>query len=288
DIVFERGKGRIDLISDENDNEVTLKEGDVIQPIYKRFVTNDETEDFVVDGKKLVYHIVLAVTQQYYVLDNYAFKLFAQTTSTEGHCYSEAVVPKTFVSANPAANNSNTGTASVPSEWAKAEIDKAKENELTTERVLRDYQKPITREEFCELTVNLYEKLSGKTAEPVAINPFNDTENVAVLKAYNLGIVNGTGNGQFSPDKPLNREQMAKMFFTTIQLVYPNIGDAVEDVSFTDKDQISVWAKQAVNYMFKEKIILGSDNKFNPKKEASREQAIVLVNRVFEKFKINQ
>lgn len=155
---------------------------------------------------------------------------------------------------------------------------------MTTERVLSDYQKTITREEFCELAVNLYEKLSGKTTEPVSPNPFKDTNNVAVLKAYKLGIVGGTGNGTFSPDKPLNREQMAKMFFSTLQLVYPNLGKDASEQNIADKDKISVWAKQAVNYMFKEKIIVGSNNQFNPQQEASREQAIVLVNRVFEKF----
>jgi hypothetical protein len=287
DVIFDGAVGKIDLIADEKDNKITLKTGDVIKPIYRRFITNDQSEDIVMEDKKIVYNGSLRISQNYYTSDNYAFKVFAQTNGIDGHCESEVIVPKTFISANPAPNNINTnskGNTSSPSTWAKADIDKAIESGLTTERVLKDYQKSITREEFCELAVNLYEKLSGKTIEPVSPNPFKDTDNIAVLKAYKLGIASGTGNGEFSPNKALNREQMSKMFFSTLQLVYPSIGDSAEELSFTDKDKISIWAKQAVKYMFKEKIILGSNNLFNPQQEASREQAIALVYRVFEKF----
>jgi hypothetical protein len=288
DILFDGAVGSIELITDEEDKEIVLKIGDVIKPIYKHFINNEESEEIVMEDKKIVYNGRLLISQNVFIADNYAFKVFAQTNSTEGHCYSDVVVPKTFVSTSPSANNNtktNSSTSS-PSTWAKPDIDKAKQVGLTTERVLKDYQKTITREEFCGLAVNLYEKLSGKTAEPVSPNPFKDTDNIAVLKAYKLGIVSGTGNGEFSPDKPLNREQMAKMFFATLQLIYPNISDAAEELSFADKDKISIWAKQAVNYMYKEKIILGSNNQFNPQQEASREQALVLIYRVFEKFKL--
>lgn len=281
EVLFDGVLGKFVNISDEKGNEISIKNGDVMKLVYKNFTDNNEIEEIIFEDKQMVYDNSLRITQTIYNSDNYAFKIYTQSTGRDGHALSDTVIPAKFTTTN---NDSTSNNVSSPSEWAKTDIDEAKASGLTTERVLKDYQKSITREEFCELTVNLYEKLSGKTAEPASPNPFKDTDNIAVLKAYKLGIANGTGNGEFSPEKPLNREQMAKMFFSTLQLVHPNIGDAAEELSFTDKDKISDWSKQAVKYMFKEKIILGSNNQFNPQQEASREQAIVLVYRVFEKF----
>jgi hypothetical protein len=281
DFLFKGGRGTVEYVWDrEALKETTLKDGDVLLPIYVRHTGSDKQEDVVQEDKKIVYNDKLFAMEVLADTSKLAFKIFGQSTEGDGHAYSDIIIPAKY------STNAATNDTSSPSTWAKPDIDKAKQVGLTTERVLKDYQKTITREEFCELAVNLYEKLSRKTAEPVSPNPFKDTDNIAVLKAYKLGIVSGTGNGEFSPDKPLNREQMAKMFFATLQLIYPNIGDAAEELSFEDKGKISIWAKQAVNYMYKEKIILGSNNQFNPQQEASREQALVLIYRVFEKFKL--
>jgi hypothetical protein len=276
-VLFNGSLGKIVSITDVDGKAFSVKDGDVLKPVYKHFTANNEIENIVLEGKEVIYNSKLLVSATPTLPDKFAFKIYAISTGTEGDCISDVVNAKFITS-------TSTNITSSPSTWAKADIDKAKESGLTTERVLKDYQKSITREEFCELAVNLYEKLSGKTIEPVSPNPFKDTDNIAVLKAYKLGIASGTGNGEFSPNKALNREQMSKMFFSTLQLVYPSIGDSAEELSFTDKDKISIWAKQAVKYMFKEKIILGSNNLFNPQQEASREQAIALVYRVFEKF----
>ncbi len=64
--------------------------------------------------------------------------------------------------------------------------------------------KPITREEFCELAVLLYEKVTETAAAPVSPNPFTDTTNSQILKAYALGITTGTSTTTFSPNTLIN------------------------------------------------------------------------------------
>lgn len=49
---------------------------------------------------------------------------------------------------------------------------------------------PITREEFCEVAVRLYEKSTGKEATYNDSSAFSDTKNPEIFKAYELGIVN--------------------------------------------------------------------------------------------------
>jgi hypothetical protein len=281
--LFSGGRGSVDFVCDREGKEITLKSGDVLIPIFPRNKDGKAVEDLIQKDKKIIYNNKLFATEAPADTAKLVFTIFAKSTYAEGHCESAIIVPAKYKTINTN-NTQPSNTASSPSTWAKADIEKAKQNDLTTERVMKDYQKPISREEFCELAVNLYEKLSGNTAVPVSPNPFKDTSNIAVLKANKLGIVNGTGNGEFSPNKPLNREQMATMFFSTIKLLDPSIGELTEELSFSDKNTISQWALQPVKYMNKENIIVGSNNLFNPQQEASKEQAIVLVNRVFEKL----
>ena len=108
------------------------------------------------------------------------------------------------------------------SEWAKPELQKANDLGLIPD-ILKgaDMTKPITREEFCELAVLLYEQVTGQKSEPVSPNPFRDTSNPQILKAYNLGITAGTSATAFSPKVVINREQCAAMLFRTIKAIHP-------------------------------------------------------------------
>lgn len=173
-----------------------------------------------------------------------------------------------------------------PSPWAITEIQQAKEYELVTEKVLSDYQGNVTREEFSELAVKLYEKLSGEKATPKYPNPFVDTDNEEILKANNLGIVNGIGDGKFAPNNSVTREQIATMFFRTLKVAVSNIETNANDLNFSDKDQIANWALAPLNFMNDRGIMGGiGDNKLDPKGTATKEQAIALVKRTYEKFK---
>ena len=84
-----------------------------------------------------------------------------------------------------------------------------------------DMTRPITREEFAELAILLYEKTSGKTIAPVSPNPFADTNNTRILQAFAVGITAGTSDTTFSPKVLINREQCAAMLFRTIKAIAP-------------------------------------------------------------------
>ena len=71
------------------------------------------------------------------------------------------------------------------------ELDKAAEYGLITSSIKDKMSEPITREEFLELAVLLYEKTTKETAQPESPNPFTDSNNPEVLKAYKIGIVTG-------------------------------------------------------------------------------------------------
>jgi len=70
-----------------------------------------------------------------------------------------------------------------PSFWAEGEVTRAIQNNLVDESLLSQYQKDITRQEFCTLAVKLYEELSGRKATYNMVTPFSDTNDISVLKS---------------------------------------------------------------------------------------------------------
>ncbi|MDY3929429.1 MAG: S-layer homology domain-containing protein [Clostridia bacterium] len=190
------------------------------------------------------------------------------------------------------------------SDWAKEELKKAEEMDLIPEALLtEDLTADITRAEFAAVSVKLYEKISGETAE-AAENSFTDTDDEYVLKAYNLGITTGTSETEFSPKNLLNREQAASMLTRVYKKVTLKDWSIDKDADFTleyekpekfsDDELISDWAVDSVYFMASKGIIKGiGDNKFAPKNiteeekasgyaNASREQAIIMAVRMDE------
>lgn len=196
----------------------------------------------------------------------------------------------------------------IASVWAQTELEKAEELDLIPESLKgEDLTQNITRDEFAAVSVKTYEKLAGVDAIPAINNPFVDTSDIEVLKAYNIGIVDGISETEFSPKAFLNREQAATMLtrvFKKVSLVGWSLIDDSEftlpyekPTAFADDKDISDWAKDSVYFMAANGIISGiGDNKFAPKNvttedeatgyaNATREQALVIAVRMVENLK---
>ncbi|HHW47607.1 MAG TPA: hypothetical protein GXX14_03200 [Clostridiaceae bacterium] len=194
------------------------------------------------------------------------------------------------------------------SSWAIEELKKASDWGLIPDVLIgADMTKPITRAEFAAVCVKLYENLSNTKAQPVTSNPFTDCNDPEVLKAFNLGLTNGTSPTTFSPNMLLNREQAATM----LTRVYKKVTmegwtletdsqfklDYDKPAAFADDHLISSWAKDSVYFMVAKNIIKGvGGNKFAPKNttpaeesmhyaNATREQAILIATRMVENLK---
>ncbi len=194
------------------------------------------------------------------------------------------------------------------SAWASAELAKADALGLIPESLVdADLTQSITRAEFAAISVKAYEALSGTAALPNTVNPFTDTADIEVLKAYNLGITTGVSATEFAPDTLLNREQAATMLTRTFKRATMNGWTIQTDAQFAltyekpalfaDDADISDWAKDSVYFMAANGIINGvGDNKFAPKNvtteeeatgyaNATREQALIIAVRMVENLK---
>ena len=176
------------------------------------------------------------------------------------------------------------------SDWAQEELARADELGLIPDCLDgADLTADITRAEFAAVAVKVYEALSGTSATPAEVNPFTDTTDIEVLKAYNAGITNGTGDGTvYEPDTLLNREQMSTMLarvYKRVTLPGWTLGtdgqfklEYTMPAPFGDDAKISGWAKDSVYFMAANGIIQGSGGNFMPRATTSAEIAIGYAN----------
>lgn len=174
------------------------------------------------------------------------------------------------------------------SDWAAEHYENASETGLICYSVVSgDMKGNITRKEMCELAVALYDCLGGnKTEEKLS---FSDCDNEDVLRAYGLGIVSGVNETEFEPDRAVTREEMSKILVKTLMEaevpVSLSAGDTKFIEKFSDKNSISSWAENSMIFLVKNDIISGiSDKLLMPSANTTREQAIVIVNRIYSKF----
>ncbi len=107
--------------------------------------------------------------------------------------------------------SNSTIHADAPSSWAQAEVDEARLKNLVIGDADGGYQTDITRELFCRLIVNMVEVTIGSPVAVTIANPFDDTNDLDVIKAYQLGIVNGISATEFAPNNLITREEVAAM-----------------------------------------------------------------------------
>lgn len=175
------------------------------------------------------------------------------------------------------------------SSWAKDEINEAIKYDLLIDGLGKDFTRTITREEFCKLVVNMVEQATGDNLKSIE-NPFTDTTDTDIIKAYASEIVNGTSITTFSPNLNISRQEIAVMLIRAVRVIEDMTNDffisdvTINEVMFADESKIASWAMQEVKLANKYGIMNGvGENKVNPTGNTTVEQAIILVKRLFEK-----
>ncbi|MBB3112222.1 hypothetical protein FHS18_004308 [Paenibacillus phyllosphaerae] len=183
----------------------------------------------------------------------------------------------------------SAGGASQPSEWAERDIQEAEISGILPQWVEGRYTSKITRVQFAEMILLLYEALTGQRLEGPVSNPFRDTRNFYAAQGVKLGLMNGTSKTTFSPDLLITREQLAVMLYNTMTIT--NLKGRMKQEAlpaFADEEQMASWSQEAIEAMASGGLIQGSvyqnEVYFLPKQTTTIEQAIVLVNRIHKQF----
>ncbi|SHJ60957.1 S-layer homology domain-containing protein [Dethiosulfatibacter aminovorans DSM 17477] len=188
------------------------------------------------------------------------------------------------------------------SDWALEHVKNIDENGMITDELLDELlEEPedvLSRAEFCEMLVQLYESYAeeNNTAveyDPSKVKDFIDLDDLdvrtkdSILKANALGIVNGMSDTEFDPSTAITREMMAVMLRNTSRAMYgegpeTSIGDWVMD--FEDINLISNWAVDSVRFTNALGILEGDGKDFLPKYKANHEMGLTLLDRSFTTF----
>ncbi len=118
------------------------------------------------------------------------------------------------------------------------------------------------------------------------LSPFSDVRNDTwytdgVAWASSNGIVNGTGNGKFEPNKKISREEMAVMIFRYCNAIGYDTTVRGDIQTFVDGNHVSSWAREEMSFAVGAGFIGGKgNNDLDPQAGATRAEVATILQRV--------
>ena len=142
----------------------------------------------------------------------------------------------------------------------------------------------VTREQFLKMII----EATGMDAE-TAENTFSDVEDAwykeYVLKAKNLGIVNGISDTEFGIGSNITRQDMAVMISRTIEKLGIKIEETEVEI-FADDNNVSEYAKESVTFMKSIGLIEGYNNEFRPLDNLTRAESTKVISELLKLFEV--
>ncbi|MGB9792266.1 MAG: S-layer homology domain-containing protein [Thermacetogeniaceae bacterium] len=143
---------------------------------------------------------------------------------------------------------------------------------------------PLTRAQFAALLV----RGLGLEQQPAPQPTFRDVAPdhwgyAPIEAAAKAGLVKGTGNGNFEPNRPVKREEMATVLAVILKQYGLSTGLTEAQASallerYTDSSQISAWARDGMAVCIDKGIISGRpDVTLAPRDQATRAEAAVVL-----------
>lgn len=146
----------------------------------------------------------------------------------------------------------------------------------------------LTRAQLCQILYNIEKKphtSSGSFSDVSASAWYSGAVNWAAAQ----GIVNGTGNGLFSPDNPISREQMVTILYRYATYKNYNLSVLVSLSDYSDANLLSSWAEDAMQWAVSEGIISGTTSTtISPQGTATRAQAATMLMRFCQRMEAKQ
>ncbi|MDR0670818.1 MAG: S-layer homology domain-containing protein [Oscillospiraceae bacterium] len=179
---------------------------------------------------------------------------------------------------------------SAPAPWARAAVEEIRARGLAPDALLGGYQTTMTRAECARLMVSLVENAAGESAAALAGRraarnvTFTDTNDPAVLTAAALGIVAGVGGGRFAPERPVTREQMARMLRGAAAVL--GLPGKLSSAAYADAADVAAWARADVDFVSAHAVMNGvPGGRFAPKRPCTRETGLVAALRLYKLLK---
>ncbi len=169
-------------------------------------------------------------------------------------------------------------------DWAKDAINALAKDGIVNGVANRTFDPNgiLTREQFVKILVGALDITATGDV------PFEDVvasewyaDFVAI--AYNSGIVNGTSETTFGVGESLTREQLCTMVYRAIKALGIELKMVNSSANFADSAEISDWAKEAVDYLYRAGVVNGvGGNRFDPQGTTTRAMGAKVIYGVLE------
>ena len=217
------------------------------------------------------------------------YKLSSVSSSNKVEVIFEKIsIDGNFGNTNPGGSSGSIGSSQftdVAGHWAAEAINYMAErgwvNGVGNGRFVPDMN--MTRAMFVTILSRMEGKSTGETVSYFIDVPQDSYYAEHVKWASEVGIVNGTGNYKFNPDRNITREEMAVM--VNRYLEYKGIFLENGSNEFADSNKVDTWASVAVEKLGKAGIVNGkNDGKFDPKDFATRAELVMILYRVMQTY----
>ncbi|OHW61903.1 endo-1,4-beta-xylanase A precursor [Andreesenia angusta] len=169
------------------------------------------------------------------------------------------------------------------SPWAEKEVYDARVYGLVTYDLAKEVRGEISRADAAEAGVRLYERLTGDKIGGKLEDPFTDTDDRNVLKAYKLGIIKGVGKSKFNPDANVTRQDLAVIMYNSIWRSNPALAKGDMTSNFSDWGDVSGYAQPSMKYMLSNGIVKGkTETILDPKSNISKQETLIVAKRIYE------
>ncbi len=135
------------------------------------------------------------------------------------------------------------------------------------------------------MLVSALGRLANVDTKAYPTNSFTDVKADSAFRpyiewAYKKGIVQGTGNGKFEPDRAITREEIAVIFSNYAKATGYTLPVTRTATTYADASSIGSTYKTAVTAMQQAGVMMGEqNNKFNPKASATRAEVSSMLHR---------
>ncbi len=138
----------------------------------------------------------------------------------------------------------------------------------------------LSRSQFATI---LY-RLEGEPSVEYSPSAFKDVDDgtfytKAAMWAKETGVITGYDDGRFGPEDNISREQMAVMMFRYAKYREFDTTTRADLSKFPDKDAVSGFAKEGVDWAVGKGLITGDQGRINPQGSAERAQTATIIQR---------
>ena len=169
-----------------------------------------------------------------------------------------------------------------PSPWAESAIEQAVDKGLIPKLNQINYTGKINRLEVCQIIDNFLRKQNIAETD-ISKNVFSDTRDESVIRLYEKGIIKGRSDDEFCPYDAVTREEFATILKRVLDVTGIS-GEAGSGSVYNDDSEIAEWAKESVESVCAQGIMIGdTDGNFRPKSAVTKEEAVSALLRITER-----